>query len=200
MLHTMFFALISIVGSSNDSLSVVIEPFRETPIPLPAINFTSNKDPQKAFWLACGHTVIPIATGLSIAIIGSSNVEGSRAVLAFGSMTYGAAIGPSMGNFYARDFKRGLTGIGLRLVGAALFASGVAEAMADGNDDEWNGDSRDQDALMIGGVALVAGSTLWNILSAPTSARQYNARRGLSVSPYYIPHNRSYNVALRITF
>ncbi len=202
MLHTILFTLLSVLGNENDSVFVVVRTSPQTRgIQQHEIPQVIPKSPGKATLISLGHTLIPTAAGLAIAVLGSSNVEGSRAILAFGSMTYGLAIGPSMGNFYAKDYARGTAGVGVRIVAAGLVASSIGQAMANGNDDEYDGSNDGKVAtLFFGGLALYFGSTIWNIATAPSSARRYNSKQGLQIAPSYNPLDKSYHVGLQLSF
>jgi len=202
MPHTILFFMLSVLGIENDSVSVVVKTSPQTGrIQQHEIPLVIPKSPGKAALISLGHTLIPTAAGLGIATIGSSNVEGSRAVLAFGSMTYGLAIGPSMGNFYAKDYARGMAGIGLRIVAAGLVASSIGQGMANGNDDEYDGSDDGKVATMfLGGLALYFGSTIWNIATAPSSVRRYNSKQGLQIAPSYNPLDKSYRVGVQLSF
>ncbi|KAB2880124.1 hypothetical protein F9K33_06490 [bacterium] len=183
---------LSVVKIKNRFQIPVLQDQTKTNIPV--------KSPSKAMKMALGHTLIPIGAGLGLMIIGDSNVEGIRRVSGLTLLTYGGLVGPSMGNFYAKDYTKGGLGIGMRAIGTLMVASSIGKAMAWGNDDEAEGPAPGE---MMGtvGVLLVLGSTVWNIMSAPGSANTYNEKHGLSgVSVGYDPVSKAGLVSFRITF
>jgi hypothetical protein len=158
----------------------------------------SPKSSSKALTMALGHTAIPIAAGLGLMTIGDSNVEGLQLASSVSLITYGGLVGPSMGNFYAKDYVRGGLGIAMRTVGTLMIGRGIASGMAWGNDDEAEGPAPGGNSIAIG-TALVFGSALWNILSAPSSANTYN-RRVTNFSVGYDPISKTSLAGVRITF
>jgi len=87
-------------------------------------------------------------------------------------------VGPSVGNFYAGDYARGLGGIAMRVGGTALVAVG------DGGGGLFDG-SDDNDALIVAGLAVFLGSTVWSFVSISASVDGYNQRaaRKLELAP-----------------
>lgn len=108
----------------------------------------------------------------------------------------GALVGPSVGNFYAGDRRRGGRGILLRLGGGALMYAGIASALS-GDGSEAPGT-----ALFLGGATLTGVSALWNISTAPKSAREYNREHGVAVSvtPRLDPATGQTGAALSVRF
>jgi hypothetical protein len=158
------------------------------------------KSPSKAMYMALGHTLIPIGAGIGLMAMGDSNVEGLQLISGIAVLTYGGLVGPSMGNFYAKDYVRGGLGIAMRAIGTLMVWSSIGQAMAWGNDDEAEGPAPGETMGSVG-VLLVLGSTVWNIISAPGSANAYNEKHGLSgVSVGYDPFSKKGLVGFRITF
>lgn len=83
----------------------------------------------------------------------------------------GAVVGPSVGHWYAHSFPT--AGVAVRALGVAAVLLG-SEARDEGSDAGT--------ALVVAGAGLVAASTVYDILTAPRRARQYNGRV-VSVAP-----------------
>ncbi|MDX1618355.1 MAG: hypothetical protein R3224_06185 [Balneolaceae bacterium] len=124
---------------------------------------TEPKNPSKALGRAIGHTVVPIALGVLI-VVNTSPFDDDPLATAGGLlMLHGVLTGPSMGNFYARDWLRGWGGVGARILSFVIIDS----------------DRRNRELRNVLGIGLLAGSALYNIATAPASARAYNRRAGI---------------------
>ncbi|NUM79902.1 hypothetical protein HUU42_03770 [bacterium] len=158
------------------------------------------KNPAKAMNLALAHTLIPIGASIALFSIGDSNVEGIQLVTATSLLVYGGLIGPSVGNFYAKDYARGGIGMGLRAAGTLMVFGHIVETIRYDNDDDATGGAPG-DGLALLGTALVMGSTFWNILSARNSANAYNKKYGLSgISFGYDPITKKTSVGIGFKF
>jgi hypothetical protein len=123
-------------------------------------------------------TAVPVLISTSEAFGPSSGPgDGEGAALMF----LGAVIiGPSLGHFYAKNPNRAFRGIGLR----SLAVVGLVGAIA----ANWNGESNEGIAFGIASLGLGAGVMIWDIASAPDSARDHNEeiqqrRMGLGIIP-----------------
>lgn len=157
------------------------------------------KRPAKAFLCSLGFTAGPVAGGVLLLAIPFVTPEEwlpvTSLVLIPGPVLVagGLLIGPSMGNLYAHDTRRGHAGIGIRVAGTGIVLVATVAILVNAmghaagklfvpfSEEEftyWKG----WDMLTLGGTALIASGALWNIASAPISARQYNERQLLRVS------------------
>lgn len=135
----------------------------------------ARKSAERAVAYAIGGTLLPIVAGLHL-----NRLEGPIGSLGGAGVAFGYLAGPSLGNFYGDDARRGLIGMGLRLGGGLLFATGVVLAL----DEAFGGDRHPAAGpIMIGSLVVIGGSAIWNVTTAPASVRAYNQRRGLSIAP-----------------
>ena len=177
------------IYSQDSTVSVVIQPKKDQNV-MPVQQMNRPKSPSNAFLLSVGSTMIPILIGI--------NKEDILLVAA------GSLIGPSIGNFYAGDTRRGISGILLRGGGLLMTTLGIAMYFDDANatevdDDEWEY-GNDGEALIYGGLAVIGISAVWDIVMAPTSAREYNKKHGLSFSPMYDPVNKAAGMSFSYKF
>lgn len=88
-------------------------------------------------------------------------------------------VGPSAGHFYAGESGRGLAHTGLRAGAVAAVLAGATWGIFDCF-DVYGEDTCDfspgATALIIGGVALGAGSMIYSVYDAPRAARRHNTR------------------------
>lgn len=191
--------LLAVETDTTWSLVILKRPMQEFSHPDLTKTHTAKK-PTAALAMALGHTLIPIGAGLLLGTAGDSNVEGVQLISAVGLMTYGGLVGPSMGNFYAKDYRRGGLGIAMRVVGTAMVAHSIGKAMSWGNDDEAEGPAPDQ-WMGTAGSFLVLGSAVWNIFTAASSAEAYNEKHGLTgFSVGYNLSSKSTLVGVQLTF
>ncbi len=156
------------------------------------------KSRSKALTLALAHTLIPIGAGVAVGAIGSSNVEGVRLVCRATLLAYGSGFGPSIGNFYAKDYTRGGIGVALRGIGALIIFTGFNKKIDDDEDSE-SGISGD--ALMKIGASLIVGSAIWNIITSPFSADSYNKKHNLTnLSFGFDPKSKTTMIGAQIKF
>jgi hypothetical protein len=104
------------------------------------------------------------------------------------SGVFGAYIGPSVGNLYAGDWKRGLIGIGVRLAGTAMAVASV----------EGEGIDPDRQWLFWGGAVVFASAVVWNLVTVSASVNRYNDRRALKleIAPMVAPNGRGLTARL----
>ncbi len=191
------------VYSQDSSRSLVIVSMQKNKFePLrPAI---SSKDPGKAFWLALGSTLIPTGLGSYLAYKGDNNGTASVQGIGIGMAVAGVLVGPSVGNFYAGDSRRGVNGILLRGGGALLSLIGATMVMEsiDWNCEEDCSDNNTGGAdvlFLYSGLVLISGSAIWNIVTAPTSAKEFN-RRSVTFSPFINPRSRTAGINVGYQF
>ncbi len=121
-------------------------------------------------------TLFPLAIGIGATYIFDNNiVETTGSWLA----VYGLIMGPSAGNFYAKDYWRGFLGVAARLGGGFLIHNATRELVGRDMADVLGWDDKKVSLtgtrILIGG-ALILGSTLYNIISTKASVEQYNER------------------------
>lgn len=88
-------------------------------------------------------------------------------------------IGPSAGHFYAGEAGRGLAHTGLRAGAVGAILAGATWGFFDCFDlygEDTCEFSPGATALIVGGVVLGAGSTIYSLYDAPRAARRHNAR------------------------
>lgn len=133
------------------------------------------KSPARATALAAGGT----AVGLAGVYLGAQMREGGDAPIMFmGAVA--TIIAPSAGAWYAEDTYRFTPGMGVRILGALVMAFGYANAV----DRACESDSactlpirtRESDATLGVGAALVVGGAIWDIATAGRYANEANAR------------------------
>ncbi len=182
---SLFFLLLFVWDVSNAqelSLSASVSEARTS--------IVKEKSVAKGLLLSIGSTVIPTVVG-GMSLHRESNITFSTMLLG-----YGGILGPSAGNFYAGDKKRGMIGAAIRL-GAWLLISAVTTG---GSWDE-NGSTAEEKAIL-GALIVSFGSAVWNIATVPASVRQYNFRQRekFSLQPLIDPADRSIglNLAIRL--
>ena len=143
------------------------------------------KSPKVALRKAFLHTGVPLAAGIILndPEIVKDNLVNTAGALMIG---YGLVYGPSKGNFYANDFERGMTGIGIRLGSAGLmlaYTTFIYTQTLINFSGEKNGKGETGYYIM-SGVSILAftGSTIYNLASAKKSAREYNEKYDLDLS------------------
>ncbi|MGK7370148.1 MAG: hypothetical protein ACNS64_08015 [Candidatus Halalkalibacterium sp. M3_1C_030] len=143
------------------------------------------KNPKSALKRSIGHTTIPVGLSFALIFITNPNLfsdEGAGVFLFSGLMfMYGTTMGPSAGNLYARDLKRGMAGIVIRsLSWYLIFSSDSNSSLND-----------------LGLIGLV-GSALFNIATAPVSVKQYNRSVQTSIVPAINPKSGAVTLSLKI--
>lgn len=127
------------------------------------------RSPRKAALLSAGNTLIPIT--LAVPMIGNG-VGGEWAGYL---LAYGVFVGPSIGHFYGRT-GQGPLGIVLRGAGFVAFTAGFVRAL----DVAFGGNRFDEsrtEALLLGGLAVVGLSALFDLATAAPATRRANRRR-----------------------
>lgn len=132
--------------------------------------------------------IFPVGLGVGSTLIFENNtVE----LLGSSLAVYGLMVGPSIGNFYARDYVRGFIGVAARLAGGYLIRDATREIFGDDMADAvgWDDEkvSLTDTKILIGG-GLILGSALYNIISAEASVERYNSRRNYYVSLFPVIH------------
>ncbi len=155
----------------------------------------SLKSPRVAVLRAIGNTIIP-------AMVGSYMIENTDPDLALGGWTllaFGSVFGPSSGNLYAKDGKRGYTGIAIRSLSAAFFFLSAGALLREGQS---GADHELMITLLYGNFFLMIGSAAWNIQSAPASVREYNERyfERYSIAPLIDPKRKTAGLQLAVRF
>lgn len=97
------------------------------------------------------------------------SVGGTVLLLPVGGV--GAVVGPAFGHFYAGNSQQAWAGIALRTGGVGAASIGGVLAL---------GAPRVGWGLLTGGALVVIGSALYDIVTAPGSAHEYNEPHGLS--------------------
>jgi hypothetical protein len=146
--------------SGHDSQGPENVPLGIQPVmdPLPG-----ERSEATALLLSLCATAIPAVLAAPAAFGEGGEGQGQTAALVFlGSLI----VGPSVGHFYAGRPGRGLLGIGVRVV--ALFGIAGAVAMS------WDEESSGGNAMAFASLGAGAGFLIWDIASAPRSARIHN--------------------------
>ena len=174
------------------SRSPALESVREDQLPSSLAAKITRKDPENALYYSVVHTVVPIGFGGMLLVVG-----GSVAPVGALGMMYGILAGPSAGNLYAENIGMGLFGIGLRILGIGMMAEATDSFHYTSHSHHHH-----KSGLARGGFLLYMGSTLWNIVTAPGSARTYNARHGIGywLVPIIDPESRTTGLALCLSF
>jgi len=146
------------------------------------------KSPKIAIAYSLFNTTIPTIAGMYLY---QKNESGLWAVF------YGVTIGPSIGNIYVKDYKRGFFGIGIRLFSELMIAqSAISHSIGlmggNGSYNTQKGMSHTQKVF----TGVIIGSAIYNIVTAPKSAREFNIRQN-NVSVYPIISISKKQVVLR---
>lgn len=152
------------------------------------------KSPETATTWSLMGTLVPVGFGVSTIASGSESPLVVVGALAFFG---GSIVGPGLGHDYAGAKGRFWSGVGLRTAGwvGTFVVIGLT----------W--DSGNEPGLDIGEVAgygslaLIAGSTLYDIATAARSAENYNQKHGLqslSLKPTFDPSSGTTGLQLTI--
>jgi len=155
---------------------------------------TPTKDPGKALHAPLVHMMVPMTLGGALA------AELHNVQIGAAAIGYGLVVAPSIGSFYAEDYLRGALGIGIRLVCWGIVAGAMGERM-----DVKTGvpeHHKISDTLALSALGVAVGSTVWNIATAPASARRFNARHqqtSFMLMPVVDPVSKTAGLALCVT-
>ena len=135
------------------------------------------KSASKARSIALSNTLSPIGLGLgSVALFENNTIQTVGSALT----VYGLVVGPSTGNFYAEDYKRGAFGMLVRATGAFLMVDATREIFGNDFADALKIDDKKvslTDTKILIGEVLVLGSIAYNILTTGASVEEYNSSR-----------------------
>lgn len=127
---------------------------------------------------AIAGTLVPMAIGLGTVWLVENNTL--EKVASF-SAVYGLVIGPSFGNFYAKDYLRGMLGVAARLGGGYLLLDATREIAGNDVADALGWDDKSvslTDARTLIGGTIILGSAIYNIVSSKASVNRYNREHG----------------------
>lgn len=131
--------------------------------------------------IALTNTILSIATGMAaVSFFDNKTLQTGGAVLT----TYGLVMGPSTGNFYGDDYRRGLLGAAGRAAGLYLLADATREVLGDPFADVLGVDDTEvtlTDTKVLTGGILVISSTLYNVISVSQSVWEYEEERTVSM-------------------
>jgi hypothetical protein len=130
---------------------------------------------------AIAGTLVPLALGIGTASLVENNTVKKTASFA---AVYGLVLGPSLGNFYAKDYARGMLGIAARMGGGYLLLDATRELagkdVADGLGWDDKSVSLTDTRVLIGGGIIIA-SAVYNVISAKASVESYNRNTGYTI-------------------
>jgi len=139
------------------------------------------KSPAAALAWSLAGTTAPTAIGVVLVL--ASGGDGSPAQAGGGLIFAGGLVGPSLGHFYAGRSGRGAATIGLRI----LLVTGTAAALTKACIYCYPSTRHSEAAALLGlaGLGLTAASVIYDVATAPGSARRYNERRAsFSIAPH----------------
>jgi hypothetical protein len=136
------------------------------PLSVGPTSFSERSESTALLWSFLA-TAVPVAVSAPSAF-SESGSQGAAWVF-LGSLV----VGPSLGHFYADRSGRALLGLGIRT--AAIVGLVGATTIS------WDNQSTGGDALALVSLGIGAVSVVWDIASAPASARRYNETHRLSI-------------------
>jgi hypothetical protein len=175
----------------------------------------AKRSPMRAVLCSVGYTVGPIGGGVLLAYAGdrlsdsgSPATRLSRPLYGLGGalIISGLVVGPSTGSFYARDGDSARIGMAVRAAGGGVVVAAVTlTSLNTLGDLLLLQDPSYPDALsalLFGGLATVAGGTLFNFVAAPLAAylRGGDTDAHLSIRPRLDPVRGRGGLAVRFTF
>jgi hypothetical protein len=137
-----------------------------------------TKSETTALYWSLGATLIPIALGFKL----EENV-GDKAFIV---VTLGLIVGPSAGHFYAEQMKRGLKSTGLRLGLSVITLIALGQASGSGG-GIYGYPSSGMGIIALGAGIVAVGSAVYDIFTAPRSARKHNELIKKTGNVYFIP-------------
>lgn len=168
--------------AASDTASGQLDRSRISPLQPAQFELKSEKTAlHRSLW----HTLSPLASGFLI-----GGILGEDAVVPAASLfTYGLMIGPSTGNIYANDWKRGFNGFLFRAlgIGAMIMSKTYSGEHLDGGarpNSYGSGSSlQATDVVLVAGIAIFSGGILYNFVTTDQSVREYNkrVRQGIGV-------------------
>lgn len=161
----------------------------------------TGKSVSKARNIALSNLVTPTLTGLgAMALTDGKRIETVGSAL----VAYGLVVGPSTGNFYAKDFKRGFIGFAARTTGAILMVDASREIFGNTFADRLKIDDKEvslTDTKILIGEALVLGSIIYNIITVKKSVEEYNdSIISLGLNSVTVDHKAAPVFTARINF
>lgn len=168
---------------------LVLSLFALSPVAGQASDSTVTKSEGLALAASVAGTVAPVAVG-ALLIAGTGDpLPGAIPLVA------GLVVGPSLGHFYAGNPGHGVTTMALRYA-VALVTLVAADCLIEDKCSDNNQHSAQVAA--IGGFSLVAAISIYDVATAPASARSHNRQRvSLSVGPARVTGRRA--LATRVT-
>lgn len=143
------------------------------------------KDPGVALNKSLLYTFAPSAAGILIMETSDTGwIDTAGGIL----LAYGLLYGPARGNYYAEDYIRGTIGVGIRVVSAGVLLVASYTALTHTVDDIFDHNQKPDHNYTVNNITVAAsiltftGSIIYNIATAPTSAREYNDHYGLDLS------------------
>ena len=207
-----FAVVLLLVGASllegQANAQVAPPPFPLDPLlgPCATTADLSRKRPIKALLCSVVFTGVPAGAGL---LITAMVVESDLSFIAPAGILlfwFGVLVGPSAGHVYAGDLRRAYRGAAWRVGGsgvasvALVVISFYALANLSFADpaEYWSG----WDVLLGVGLGVVAGSTVWDLATAPLSAAQYNRslKADVRLRPVVDPVQRNAGLSLTVRF
>jgi hypothetical protein len=145
------------------------------------------KSTDKAILTSIMHTLIPAGIGTIILVGSNPSIFGDEDIWMVSGLfiSYGALIGPSAGNFYARDAVRGAAGIIMRTGSGFLLSTPNSQTR-------------------VIGYAIFFGSAIYNFATCGQSVKKYNERHfrsmNLSLNPKIDIPGNNFGIKLKIQF
>jgi hypothetical protein len=149
-----------------------------------------GKSPALAFGLSLGGTAMPL---LASTLARESHDQAGLVALGF-------VFGPSLGNYCAEHPRRARRGQKIHGIGAGIVGTGLVLSVA----SVFGGERARTVVRGVTGVGLgtVAGGALYEIVTAPISAKEYNKAHDLNaqVAPAVGLRGEQVGLALRVSF
>lgn len=154
-----------------------------------------SKSPGRAALYSLGGTVLPVAGGLILMSVGERSASWGRVEVGTDLNQFGAVLvvgglvaGPAAGHFYADARRRAQIGMGIR-GGAAVVGIGAATVILFDTSFDFfvleeprlSRTGRVAEDVLTGVVAVMLGSALLDIATAPLSAYRHNENNSLRV-------------------
>lgn len=165
-----FLAVIGMIISTSITLQAQSEVNVDSPF-----GGSQTKTISQARSITLTNTVISIGTGVStVAFFDNKKIQTAGAYLA----VYGIIAGPSTGNFYAKDYPRGVIGMGVRTIGALLMVDATREVFGHRFANTLNVDNEEvslTDTKILIGEGLILAGFIYNMISLNASVEEYNS-------------------------